>query len=261
MNTKAYKQIKKFIDLYGLPKEIGATGWITEISEWTYEGNIVGQSNEESKGWISVSQKSHTFAELDYKNYWDVDSVYAIAEAFCNNRSDDKQLYFEIHDKEFIIDLYNEDADGKGWEWIGDEDLESVVRKIQGFTTDKSDESYDDFDTDPMDFIWSQCQEDIVEVIYNLPYHICFIEWTNGASIVLEEKKGKIITTKINTPPTKHNVFIALPNVEYFQEITSWLKQNKLEYDLLSKPDHFHTVGFSFDNAEHATMFSLKWIS
>ena len=131
MNTKVYKQVKKFIDLYGLPKEIGVTGWISEISEWTYHDKIIGQSNEESKGWIYVQQKSSSLNELDYYNYWDTDSVYAIAVSVCDNRTSDTQLYFTIHDKDFFLDLCNEDADGKGWEWISDVDLEEIVSYYQ----------------------------------------------------------------------------------------------------------------------------------
>ena len=259
MNTKVYKQVKKFIDLYGLPKEIGVTGWISEISEWTYDDKIIGQSNEESKGWIYVQQKSSSLNELDYYNYWDTDSVYAIAVSMCDNRTSDTQLYFTIHDKDFFLDLCNEDADGKGWEWISDVDLEEIVRELNGYTVDPNDEKYNDFNLDTQDFLWSNCEENIVETIYSLPYNACIITWNNGASITLTIKKDNI-TAKVVNPPTKHHVFVELPSMTYFNDMVTWLQGSKLSYELLCKPDTNHTVGISFENDEHATMFSLKWV-
>lgn len=254
MNEKVYKQIKKFVDLYGLPKEIGAVGWISELSDWTYNKKVIGQSNEESKGWISVTEKSNSLCDLDYANYWDAESVCAIAKAFCENNCLDTQLQFIINDNHFLIDLYNEDADGKGWEWIGDTDLNTLVRNLKKIEED------DDFDA--IDFLWSECQEDIVETVYNLPYNVCHIKWHNQALISLSlQKNNKIIISNIENPPQKHYVFIELKSIEYFEEITAWTKEKNIEYNLLSRPDEFHNLGFSFNNAEHATMFTLKWLN
>lgn len=251
MKQKVHKKIKQFIDAYGLPKEIGAVGWISEISDWQYDDKIIGQSIEESKGWISVTEKSNSLCDIDYMNYWDVESVCAIATAFCDNKSLDTQLQFAINDKNFLIDLYNEDSDGKGWQWIGDTDLETTVKKIVGS---------DDNDCDAMDFLWENCQEDIVETVYDLPYKVCHISWGNQALISLSNENDDIVISKIESPPQQHFVFIELQQLDYFEEISAWLKENSVEYNLLSRPEEFHTLGFSFNKAENATMFSLKWV-
>lgn len=262
MNQKVYNKLKKFIELYGLPKEIGVSGWISETSQWTYNNQVIGSSTEESKGWIFVNPNTTSLNQLQYKNYWDVDSVCGIVESICLNNTMDKDLLFVVNDREFIIDLNNEDADGKGWDWLCDtEDLETIVRKLKGFPIHPDEDGYDDFDLDPMDFLWSECEEDIVEVSYSLPYHTCFLTWENGASIQVEERKAKLHIKKIEAPLKKHYVFISLPNREYFDDIEEWCKSNNLEYELLCKPETFGTVGFGFVDEEKATLFSLKWMT
>lgn len=260
MGTKVQSTIAKFINLYGLPHEIGATGWISEISTWYYGDTLVGQSNEQSKGWISVNKESSNLNEHSYLNYTDADSVFAIASAICQNTSVDTTLHFEIHDKEFLVDLYNEDANGKGWEWVdGEDELERKVRELTNHPTDPEHPNYDDFDIDCVDFVWEQCQENIVETFYDFPYYVSFINWSNGAVIQLEIKQGVIKIKKIEHPPAKHQVTVYLKDENYYDEIKAWLGQNNISYELVFKPAPYFSVSFLFNSGEDATLFSLKF--
>lgn len=260
MSNKAQAAIAKFINLYGLPKEIGATGWITEVSYWTYEDNEIGQSEEQSKGWISVSKESSNLNKHHYLNYTDSDSVYAIASAICKNFTIDTVLHFEIHEKEFMVDLHNEDASGKGWEWVGGErDLELTIRTITNHPTDPNHPNYDEFDIDCMDFLWENCTEDIRETSYELNYGVCFINWSNGAFIQLEVKKDVVKIKKIENPPTIQQISVYLKDENYYDEIKNWLTENNIKHELVFKPEPYFHVAFRFESGEDATLFSLKF--
>lgn len=252
MSTIVIKTIQKFIDRYGLPKEIGTTGWISESQYYDYKNKYIGTATEESKGWIFVNHFNH---ENQYYNYNDVKSIFAIACAMIENKSNSMELLVEMEDKEFYVDLINEDYDGKGWNWEPEPvDTEYVARSNKLIAEDE------EFDIHT--FLDEHCEISEIETEYSLPYHTAFIKWSDEKYIELGTKRNKIILKQtVNEQKPMNSVMITLGDEKSLEEITNWLKSNVIsKYSITFKPVPYSTIIVNFDNEEEATMFSLRWV-
>lgn len=164
----------------GLPKSIGARGWITQSMDFWHDDNFVATGIDGLKGWI--------FIERDYDEclegpaWTDLPGLIEVVENFVHNNTDGETGLY-VGDN--TLNLVNEEADGKSWEYQSewdDDELHDYIRS----TLDAAGEEVDpDEEPDVYGFLWDYCEQRGGECTHDLSYGVAWLEFDDGFTIGL----------------------------------------------------------------------------
>lgn len=195
--TLAEPILAEFVTKYGLPREVGARGWITQQEFFKYEDENLGYSEQDLKGWIYLNQRDE---DEDQENYYDLDSLLAVIQAFTDDSTDETMLDVSRNDDTVSLSLKNDEADGKSWSWIGqsrDEDeMIDLAREVMEY-----DEDTDDHDISITDFLYDHCEMTTSEESFSLSYGVAWVEWANGAKLGIRlDTEFKLVCFSVTLP-------------------------------------------------------------
>lgn len=191
--------LSEFINNHGMPTEIGVRGWITEVQEWNYKDEYIGDSVDGLKGWIKVPRID---SDNNHENYDDLETIFAIVKAMCENNVSGTELTIAINDDTATVNLENEDADGKSWEWNGAayelDELEELIRR----ELEIEDE---DEEVDINEFLWDHCEAKDFECEYDLSYGGAWVHWDDHTKICFIYDSRSICEVSVKEIVTKEN--------------------------------------------------------
>lgn len=187
MDTKELiAQLEAIVAVHGLPKEVGARGWITETHGWEHDGKYLATSEDGLKGWIYLPRDTDESGEATYSNT--IELARAV-ESFINGSADG--IYLHLYDGDEIVaapQLSNDEADGKSWEWSSHKELAELAELYTELSGEEVEEDSEDF---LHSLFWDHCTEADSEVEYSLSYGIAWLEFDDGFKVGFMEEDGK----------------------------------------------------------------------
>ena len=166
----------------GMPKTVGAKGWITENNNYYYNDDFIATSTDGLKGWIYVD----CMMEDEFGPYvTDVDSLVKIINAVIEDNNDgETSIYVDApDDKVRYLELINDESDGKSWEYESDMDEDELFDYIRNVLAENGEEIDEDEEPDMGDFLWSYCDNRDGDVSYSFGYGVAYVEWADGFTI------------------------------------------------------------------------------
>lgn len=187
MNTaELTAQLEALVAVHGLPKEVGARGWITETNAWEHDGKYLATTEDGLKGWIYLPRGTDSSGEVSYTNTLELAKV---VESFINGSADG--IYLHLYDGDEIIaapQLSSDDADGKSWEWSSVKKLDELAKLYTEFSGEEVEEGSEDF---LHSLFWDYCTGADSDVEYSLSYGVAWLEFDDGFKVGFMEEDGK----------------------------------------------------------------------
>lgn len=167
----------------GLPKEVGARGWIQQSMDFWHNENFVATGRDGLKGWIFLNRDPDDYN--DEACWTDLDGLIDVVENFVTNNTDGETGLYVGEDGERVLTLINEEADGKSWEYESDWDDEDLFGYIRDILVENGEEVDTDDEPDVYSFLWDYCEQRGGENEYDLSYGVAWIEFDDGFKIGL----------------------------------------------------------------------------
>jgi hypothetical protein len=199
----------------GLPKEVGAKGWITQTNEFWRDDVHMANVEEGLKGWLYVNRDDDGGGEPSYSN---VEELIEVCRSMIEDNNDDEtSLYVAVvnpdPDGEDIrhVTINNDDADGKSWEHdiVMDEDeFYDIVKKTLIENGELDAEEAEDMDNDDLDisgFFWSYCDSEGDETRYSYGYGVAYMEFDDGFKVGMTTKDGVLFIHHYNGKDVDNN--------------------------------------------------------
>lgn len=162
----------------GLPKSIGARGWITQSNDFWRGDEFVATGIDGLKGWIFIEREYDEY--LEGPAWTDLDRFVEVLTNFVNNNTDGETGLYVGDD---TLNLVNEEADGKSWEYESSMDEEELFEYIRE-TLAENDEPIDlDEDPDVCSFLWDYCEARGGECTHDLSYGVAWVEFDDGFNL------------------------------------------------------------------------------
>ncbi len=169
----------------GLPKQVGARGWIQQSMDFWHNDNFVATGRDGLKGWIFLNREADDYNE---EACWtDLEGLVNVVENFVTNNTDGETGLW-VNDSEGndrLLTLINEEADGKSWEYDSDWDDEDLFGYIRDILVENGEEADPDDEPDVYSFLWDYCEQRGGENEYDLSYGVAWLEFDDGFSIGL----------------------------------------------------------------------------
>lgn len=187
----------------GLPKEVGAKGWISETQNFHYNDKPFATVEEGLKGWMFVDRDDDGDGEPSYKN---VDELIEVCRAMIEYSNDDEtSLVVNVVNpgpddwETRSVTIQNESADGKSWDYeieIDDEEFWEIVttKLIESGELDEPEEG-EEIDRDEVDvssFLWEHASDMGGEQRYSFGYGVAYMEFDDGFKVGMTAKGGEL---------------------------------------------------------------------
>jgi hypothetical protein len=167
----------------GLPREVGARGWIQQSMDFWHNDNFLGTGIDGLKGWIFLNRDPDDYNE---EHCWqDLEGLVDVVENFVSNNTDGETGLYVGPDGERLLTLINEEADGKSWEHTSDMDDDELFDYVRQVLEEAGEEVDPDEDPDLNYFFWDYCEQRGGETEYDLSYGVAWIEFDDGFKIGL----------------------------------------------------------------------------
>ena len=188
---------------HGLPKEVGAKGWISESQTFHYDDKPFATVEEGLKGWLFVERDDDGDGEPSYK---DVDELAEVCRAIIEDTNDDEtSLNVNIVNPDpngwdtRSVRINNEEADGKSWDYeidIDEDEFWDIITKvlIESGELDEpeEDEEIDRDDIDVSGFLWEHASDMGGEQRYSYGYGVAYMEFDDGFKMGMTMKDGEL---------------------------------------------------------------------
>lgn len=202
--TQDYRGImERVVAAHGLPKEVGAKGWISETQNFHYNNKPFATVEEGLKGWMFIDRDDDGDGEPSYKN---VDELLEVCRAMIEDSNDDEtSLVVNVINpgpddwETRSVSINNEEADGKSWDYeieIDEDEFWEIIttKLIETGELDEpeEDEEIDHDDIDVSGFLWEHASDMGGEQRYSFGYGVAYMEFDDGFKVGMTAKNGEL---------------------------------------------------------------------